>query len=381
MFLTSYLVRLWVRGHASEDGWISVHSKTLKHFMGERDYLRVISALEDDDGALSVSRQYFVGQASRRYKLRSDLLDEIVPCEIRNRPLAKKLIALRVGTWKKAQKPFYKDVLSSMEKMSFDADGAEEEMAGSNLPPAVRDYWQRSINAMRYKAYFASIAPQTNRLYYNITGLPRELRKYLSLDGDALCEVDIKCCQPYLMSFFYKDLPSHNAEKHRYLEVVKSDFYGYMAKSSGHNIARDDAKRLVYTYVLFDKVRDHPMWQAFAKEFPLLARIVAMKKTTKHNRLSIHLQNLEASWMFKRVIRTLSKAGIFAATVHDSVICRKQDVEKVRSTLEQAFKGADGNFPLLSVKEYNEALKHVVKSTSQKPTPFTPYRTDKVMLV
>ena len=183
------------------------------------------------------------------------------------------------------------------------------------------------------------------------------------------------------MSFFYKDLPSHNAEKHRYLEVVKSDFYGYMAKSSGHNIARDDAKRLVYTYVLFDKVRDHPMWQAFAKEFPLLARIVAMKKTTKHNRLSIHLQNLEASWMFKRVIRTLSKAGIFAATVHDSVICRKQDVEKVRSTLEQAFKGADGNFPLLSVKEYNEALKHVVKSTSQKPTPFTPYRTDKVMLV
>ena len=328
-----------------------------------------------------VKRQYFVGEAARHYKLRPDLLDEIVPCEIRNRPLAKKLIKLHERIWTKTQKPNYRYVLSSLARMSFDANAAEEEMETTDLSSSQKDYWQRSINAMRYRDYYASIAPQTNRLYYNITGLPRQLRKYLSLDGQALCEVDIKCCQPYLMSFFYRDLPSHKEERNRYLHVVKSDFYEHMAKASGRTISREEAKRQVYTYVLFDRVRDQPMWHAFAKEFPILARIVALKKTTRHNRLSIHLQNLEASWIFKRVIRTLSKANIFAVTVHDSVICRQQDVQIVKTSLEQAFKGEEGAFPLLSVKKYDENLAHVVKQNIEK-SPFSQhYATYKVMVV
>ena len=229
-----------------------------------------------------------------------------------------------------------------------------------NLTAGTEQYNLILANAMRivngditYK-----VDTTSGRFHSNITNLVKGLRPYLRIDGQQLCNIDVKNSQPYLSTIILtnpgkvsymtrnpafallletlKVTMSEDVKKYISL-VVSGQLYEYLMQefaSEGLHLNRAETKVQVLR-ILFARNRapkneiNRKAREVFKTRFPKVHRIFSKvrghergDKFSNFKRFSILLQRIEAYLMLDRVIKRIYKElpGTIAITIHDSVL-------------------------------------------------------------
>lgn len=98
--------------------------------------------------------------------------------------------------------------------------------------------------------------------------------------------------------------------------------------------ARKAAKHMMITTLFCRPSLKNPVTNKLAKVFPSLIRLIYKFKTAHcYKLLAIRLQQRESEIFIDRILEELKAEGIICLTKHDSVLCRRSDVERVKNIM------------------------------------------------
>lgn len=195
----------------------------------------------------------------------------------------------------------------------------------------------------------------TGRFFNAITGLSRQLRPALRLDGEPLASVDLRCCQPSLLSALvtgrtppmvgkgvatYKvSLESSLSPSNQrlYEQCSQGVFFDEFSRECG--VSRDFAKQRFIVDVLAKKgsYRSH-VQDVFTALYPDAAKFILSVNRGKdnHGRLICLLQRLE-SWLVVETVAPLLVDSVPIITLHDAIFAKQSDIESVKDAFQQTF--------------------------------------------
>lgn len=224
----------------------------------------------------------------------------------------------------------------------------------------IAKYWKDAIMKVHCGHDSISCPESTNRVYYSITGLPAELRRFLRIDGQPVFYGDISNCQPLLFVRFLLDEYGRTMpeDAKQYIQLVKNgEFYEYMMdvmdkpelkKRDDKNLTKDEKheyqinraffKTTFFGKVFFDEGKIN--WKErkiFNYYFPSVARVVDKMKEGNYRNLSIKLQLLESSVIIDNVFWRLANSyeDECCLPVHDAIICSGKMVKTVKNIMEE----------------------------------------------
>lgn len=200
----------------------------------------------------------------------------------------------------------------------------------------------------------------TGRIGYEFTGVKREHRKYLRLNGRQLIEVDIANCQILLATILFKryfsdlDLPE---DLKRLIEVCEDGtFYEIMMESlsipySGRENFKDKCFEIFFAPNYPNQTK---FYKAFKKLYPEVENALYNIKKTRYQNFARDLQQIESKIIFN-VYQQLIDQNISALTIHDSIVVSKpDDVDMVKTLLLEEFTLNYNLTPKLKVKFYGD---------------------------
>jgi hypothetical protein len=133
--------------------------------------------------------------------------------------------------------PVHQKLVECFDLFQLDASKLQEVL--SALPVVNRVAAENQAEHWIAKQYFITVA-DTRRIYSSAANMKRELRRILKVAGEAVAEIDVSCCQPYLLSYFLKDVIPH-AEFQIYRQLTESgSLYGEISHDIGRQ--RDSVK-------------------------------------------------------------------------------------------------------------------------------------------
>ena len=230
--------------------------------------------------------------------------------------------------------PFLERVRDDLRRFTFPDDVPVE--SDKTCPEKARGdlaRQERQVEYWRGKNRGNVRISENGRLWSKLTSLSKKLRPQLLLDGEPVVEVDIKCCQPWLLAVASRD--------EELLAVVEADqFYPTL------HADRDRAKE--YFGRVFLTGRDYPgdtrgdrtgprFWndcpmsgrrREMAERFPD-AWEWSLQVRLRGPGTSAKLQQMESRLIVQGVAPELLRRGIPMGTVHDCVVCRTTDAEEV----------------------------------------------------
>lgn len=220
-----------------------------------------------------------------------------------------------------------------------------------------------SINLFEHGIKFISVDNTSNRLHCNLTNIDSALRKFLTINGERLAQVDISNSQPLFLGMVMKSNAMVEVnELNKYLQLVCSgQFYEYLAcKMPGKPLnlkdkeVRKKFKRGMFSGVLFDKNRTKlSKWEVlFQKEFPTFFAVVREIKSENYNAMAIMLQKMESQFIFNAVAVIDYEIGRGKApllTIHDSIVSTYEYIDIVQQVMEQLFQEEYDLLPTLKV--------------------------------
>ena len=256
------------------------------------------------------------------------------------------------------------------------------------------------------------------RVYNNLTGLKRSLRRHLRVNGEPLVSCDVRNSQPLLVGLLCllacqrrnEGFPSFNSldrlqlaqtvskieidqhfldsislqaaggrgggngdlqydvvfDKSSLLHDVPDDLRRYVRLceegrlyddlmiGSGEEIDRDAFKKRLFTQVFYGRnFVEGKLTKLFAERFPTVLGIIRAIKRPDYKRLSHHMLRVESAIVIGRAVRRCAEEGIWAATIHDSIVTPPEHAETVVGVMEQAF-GSVGVRPTIKVTAFDE---------------------------
>lgn len=209
--------------------------------------------------------------------------------------------------------------------------------------------YKMRIDAIKDGDFFSSVDCTAGRLHTNLSSFPSKLRKYLTLGGEKMFQVDITNSQPTFLGLILKNNTRVAKEElDRYLNICKNGtFYEYLAENCGEKVdlkdyeVRSNFKKRVFTGVFFDRNRkeEGKELSVFKDSFPSIYREVKSMKYKNHNALAIALQTEEAKLIFKVIERAynLLGANVPLTTIHDCVVSNEESIEKIREIMIEEF--------------------------------------------
>jgi hypothetical protein len=201
-----------------------------------------------------------------------------------------------------------------------------------------------SVEAIKDKNIFYHF-DNYGRLHTNFTILKSFIRKNcLLIDGEETCEIDIKNSQPLFLS----KIISREGK-----EIIKKDeleLYNYLTKNGifyqylQEKFQIKDKKLLkemIYK-VFFGKNYPNKLDKSFQKIFPSIYQFIKDYKKIKgdYRYLSYELQKLESDFIFNNVVKKVYNTSeeFIVITCHDSIICKKKDVNMINSIFDDSLK-------------------------------------------
>lgn len=182
---------------------------------------------------------------------------------------------------------------------------------------------------MRHRMRFTVC--EAGRVHYPITNLPSDLRALLTLDGQPTAEIDVVASQPSLLATLYRD--DAVAERDRYLELVNSGrLYETIAELAAQDWDRKTAKLEFFKQIAFSLASNwhkKPLYRPFQRDFPELVSRMSKIKARHRAALSLAMQRLESDIMIKGACGECRSRGIRVLSVHDSLICRRDQADAV----------------------------------------------------
>lgn len=219
------------------------------------------------------------------------------------------------------------------------------------------------------------------RLYSPLVPLNRKARPALRYRGESnelehLVSFDVKSSQPWFLGLavynHYKNkgeaIPENVLE---YLELVeKKDVYYAILEYAGIECTkenRDDIKAVMFTDIFRSQFINHkksnkksnqpftPGGQFLKEKFPVVWNwILKNKGREEKSKVPIMMQKAEADYFIGKVIPELNAMGIWCLTIHDSVIVREKDAERVREYLDSSILDCFGRKPDIKPEYYGK---------------------------
>ncbi len=251
----------------------------------------------------------------------------------------------------------------------------------------------------------------SRRLYTSLTSLNKDLRRFLTYDGQPLVSLDVSSCQPYLvlplldpafwtddhLHFSIGDINQYHIAR-KYRSIIKSFYlddnkYIYMLDkiqdsqgfqryrddvTSGHFYQRfydkhknslgkdclwddphlitlDDLKWRMLMYLNADYRWNSPVKQGFKIDYPEVHELLMfLKSLDDSNEISTILMSMEATLMLFRIAKTLSSdyPMIPIFSIHDSLVTTLGYEEFVEMEMIEEFEKCIGIAPKIKTEHW-----------------------------
>jgi len=362
-YLLHAVTRKTIHGDLDERGYARLHSRVLRRIVSHRHVAAVVKALTQDD-VFQVDSSYMPGEQSKGYRLHPRLLRRN---HIRYRPADQYLI----NRWRREiermrevqrerRRPIH-DRLAEIQQCLTIEDEAVGIRAG--LRREAQLCQGVLVENIRKRSRSFTVG-STGRVFNYITGLKRELRVALRIDGESVGSVDLKCAQPALLGLFLAAATPSTGRSTLYniLQVsslvasslsllppvpavdddelslfcsLVSDGFFYERLVDLTDLDRSFVKQRFLVDVLAKRGRyPSDVESAFRQEFAGVYRAIRIINRTDHGELIRLLQRMEA----RLVVETLCPRlidQIPVVTLHDAVFCRVSDVALVESCFQE----------------------------------------------
>lgn len=264
---------------------------------------------------------------------------------------------------------------------------AEEELSAEQYNSAIAAAF-RIVN----KDIFYKVDKTSGRFHSNVTNLPKGLRQFLRVNGEPLCNIDIKNSQPYLSTILLTNpgkastftentafalllqnlKVSLNEDVKKYIKLVASGgLYEYLMQAfaeEGIVLTRQETKLQVLR-ILFARNRlpkneiNRACRLIFKKHFPTVQRIFNKIRGTEqgdkfqnYKRFAILLQRIESFLMLEVILKRIYRElpGVIAITIHDSIMTGilTNKVDAVRKIIEEELTFFVGISPKIKIEGF-----------------------------
>lgn len=382
--------------------FVNMNAKRMQAF--NHEYKKYISYLLAQ-GIIKTDNTWVLGRKSTGYKLNPMMgFDaDMIKVRITNSTCRKKMFAEAKEQTKRANTDFPALTKWFNNKLRMDVKGAKAKV-DELFPPftgGIRGIikYKRgrknkpdrgskrlkalyAINRFANKDFYFHIDDNVGRFHSNLTNIKRELRHFITYDGQKLVNIDIKSAQPLISTLllrkeFYEkktafvslwDFPVINniinsklgkvSASSSYIMLVKAVqnndiqsfvsyknmvnsgvFYDKLAQLiyPGKKVKKSDIKVEVYR-VIFSKNRaGNPFKARFKKLFPEVYEVFALFKRKDHTCLSRLLQSIESKLMIQSVVTRIAKENpelpIF--TIHDSIATTVGNEDYIQTVIKE----------------------------------------------
>jgi len=213
-------------------------------------------------------------------------------------------------------------------------------VVSANLPTTVgaTPYWNTFLkHRARFAELFFTVDEFAGRVHSPITGMSRELRPFLMLQGEQTVSFDVAQMQPTLLAKILFNEIGNN----EFSDTIDNgtDIYSMLQSKAGLS-TRNDAKKLFFQ-MLFGRPSnqlDHLFeganfiqWINWYKSTTDPRNPHGKEKT--YSNLAFLLQTYEVRIM-SEIWRNLALKSIPFLTVHDEIIARQMDTDTVKTIIE-----------------------------------------------
>lgn len=320
--LTSLKVNLWSLILRKKYG---MYYNYYINYLIEKDFIKLVS-------------DYYVAKKSKTYQINYFDIGDLIRVRINDKVLLKKhskeYLERNITDYNNSPIPIdiRKKIADDIYHVDIDYDGAVNMLKDLKDKKLIDDkkYYKNflSINGIKDNHLFFKF-DSYGRFHSNFTILKKEIRrKFLKIDGEDVCEIDIKNSQPFFLSLLMKKYMANWKELddvERYFFIVNNGIvYDDIVERYKDIETRQDAKLLVYK-VLFGKNGDFKKSSKIFKElYPNVFKFIQNYKDNKgsHKIMSHELQQIESQFIFNNIVSKImtNHPGVRIISIHDSLI-------------------------------------------------------------
>ena len=258
----------------------------------------------------------------------------------------------RLGTKHKFRKP----LLVDLGRLGL-ADQARKIIAEMQLSKTGGNGLQNIIAAIDVKRHTLSV-DTLGTIHTTISSLPRELKPFLTIDGEATVACDVShmhhCFLPRILSDRIEHLRTHHPERdlstmqaeHKRLVLALSglDYYRSWCDDPADDNERNKVKTAACTVLnMTNRIANAiELYQWMKLTFPHTFTVIENIKGADHRNISKQLRRFTSNAINDALVE-IQNEGIAAIPQVDAIICRERDQDRVREIIgKHVFRESSG---------------------------------------
>jgi hypothetical protein len=411
-FVFNHQMKSYESDYGDDDYAVTISSKMFQSILG-RTYKRSFDYL-CNNGILELVSKHFSGVTCRKYVLRAKFSIEPSFYTIKNFAFGKTLKGrlnkkekikypyfnkwLKLIEFDTEYATVFNNLLFESRKnyLPFQTISKKNRIKLSN-PLNQFTHGQTSILKLQNKYDKTTIDEKGMRLHSALTSCPKLLRNFITIGGQHLVSIDLKNSQPYMLlalldpNNFKKKSDAPNPHlpiptsllstynipsiilRHSSIIQYSKEFQEYKMLVTSGKIYDDFVKltqidkkeldngfskrnivkfRFMLCFYSANNANSQGMKTLFRSKFPKIYALMCDLKQKDHSTLSILLQRVESTLVLDKICGRISsefpKIPLF--TIHDSILTTPNNVEYVKSIIEEECEKYIGIAPMLSIE-------------------------------
>lgn len=305
-------------------------------------YKDVIEALKKI-GLLLVRESYLSGEFPKAYGLKIDIDYDVHTMELLYwNPLDKAIMRNDKLICK-----IEEITKENLKEIRVDREYTQE-ITKREIDPYIKTYYNYFINSITSGNDLDRYAETDNygRLHHNITGAAKELRPALSVDGKEIYSIDISASQLFFSIKGFEAYLKMKANTNNLYQaknkfpdsslfitsVLSGTFYNSLNQKLLLNDDELKANKINILMPIFSKQspkRESKYYKALSEMFPTYMDYIKTLKKSTYKDAARHLQRVESSIVIEKIAPRLIAKNIWFLTVHDAILCTKDDMNVV----------------------------------------------------
>lgn len=312
----------------------SISSRQLKKFkFGRLEYTFFLKVLTDT-GCIWQSASYEAGKRSKGYRFDPTLFQDFFDDFLFDLDLIDGHHPNK--THHKQRIPSCSKIIDSHYKSKIDIERLHDDLVYKSTMSSVsrKDAYRLITKSLLFNAEVFTFSRDDVKLrfYSSAVYLPKTLRRYLTIEGKNVCEIDLKNCVPFILS---KYTPNEQFRE----DCRLGNFYEKM--ESALEVSRETVKKNFYKYILYRSSPNYSKgkYKAYMEEnyegvFEWIQKIIQSEDGVK--KLWSKLTNIESK-IFIDVLQSRTDRPYI--TIHDSIVIidERENVDYFTNLLEQIF--------------------------------------------
>jgi hypothetical protein len=356
------------------DSFVCLSGKILHNILGG-DYKRYLQFLLVN-GVIETDNQYIIGQKSKGYRLTEKYRHrKFEQVQITDKNIIENVTMFRAEQENKIKLNQHRYIYDCLQQIKIDTEGARNYIEQNIYNNEEYSSYNISVDLIESKSFFFTVDNTAGRVHNNITNLSRNLRPFLKYNNERLVEIDIANSQPFLFNILINDydtysndcligvydtnsILSYGTSKKTDILIYRDStssgkFYEYLMDNLEIYEDRSLFKVRFFKKVFYSKENLYYISEErkrFTELFPNVSQIISYYKKDDYRNLAISLQRAEAEIMINKVIPKLAELGIYALTIHDSILTTPDNTETVKGIILKEFQNQYGLVPTIKTK-------------------------------